>query len=108
VRIPGLVVSPLVERGSVFSGLLDHTSILQLMVDLHGDPADLDSFGDARARRSAGVHSLAEVLTCSSPRADILASIPDPPAAAGTPCLGPLTKTGEMFQSVIASAPTGF
>jgi len=104
VRIPGLVVSPLVERGSVFSGLLDHTSILQLMVDRHGEPADLDSFGDARARRLAGVHSLADVLTRSSPRADILAAIPDPPAPTGTPTLGPLTETGEMFQAVIASS----
>ena len=32
VRVPGIVVSPLVEAGSCFSGLLDHTSILQLLV----------------------------------------------------------------------------
>src|SRR4051812_49407428 len=47
VRVPGIVVSPFVRQGACFSGLLDHTSIQQLMVDRFGSSEDLAYFGDA-------------------------------------------------------------
>ena len=36
VRVPGIVVSPFVKPGSVFEGLLDHTSILKFLGELYG------------------------------------------------------------------------
>ena len=105
VRIPALVVSPLVERGSVFKGLLDHTSILQLMVDRFGEPGDLETFGHASARKAAGIHSLSDVLTRTSPRLDTPTSLPTPPSPAGIPLRGPVTEASRMFEAVIAAAP---
>jgi len=37
VRVPAFLVSPYARPASVFSGLCDHTSILQLLGDLYGD-----------------------------------------------------------------------
>jgi phospholipase C len=37
VRVPGLIISPLVEPGTVYSAPLDHTSILQLIADKFGN-----------------------------------------------------------------------
>ena len=37
VRVPALIVSPLVKRESVFNGLLDHTSILKFIGQKFGD-----------------------------------------------------------------------
>ena len=105
VRIPGVVVSPLVEFGSVFKGLLDHTSLLQLLVDRFGDPADLAYFGDAVARKKRGVQSLTNVLTRVAPRKDVTANLTSPhvsEAAATTP---PISAWGQMFRGVIADKP---
>jgi phospholipase C len=33
VRVPTFIISPYVKPGSVFTGLLDHTSLLQLLDD---------------------------------------------------------------------------
>jgi len=38
VRVPAFLVSPHVEAGTVFSGPLDHTSLLQLLDDRFGGP----------------------------------------------------------------------
>ena len=104
IRIPGMIVSPLVEPGSCFKGLLDHTSILQLMVDRFGDAGDLAYFGDAVARKSAGVQSLASTLTRDAPRADVPA-VPGAPAPSGTGTTPPITDLGRMFRGVIADKP---
>jgi len=37
VRVPALVVSPLVRAGGVYNGVLDHTSILKLIGQVFGD-----------------------------------------------------------------------
>jgi len=105
VRIPGLVVSPLVEQGSVFKGLLDHTSILQLIVDRFGTASDLAFFGDAQARKDKQVASLSSVLTRTTPRGDILTGLQPPPfptAGATTPAISDL---GRMFRGVVADRP---
>ena len=105
VRVPGIVVSPLVEAQSAFHGLLDHTSILQLLVDRFGAPQDLSFFGDATARKNNRVLSLANVLTRSAPRADI-PQVPDAPApssgAATTPAI---TDIARLFRGVVADKP---
>jgi phospholipase C len=105
VRIPALVISPWVEPRSVYKGLLDHTSILQLMVDRFGEPAGLAKFGHAGARKAAGIQSLADVLTRTSPRVDTLTSLPTPPSQAGPPVPGPPSETSKMFAAVVAAAP---
>ncbi|HZP59883.1 MAG TPA: alkaline phosphatase family protein, partial [Opitutaceae bacterium] len=66
VRVPGFVVSPLVEPGAVFHGVLDHTSVLKFIADKFtpGQP-----YSDAVGQRP--VASVTDVLTRTSPRADI-------------------------------------
>jgi phospholipase C len=105
VRVPGLVVSPLVEAGSAFHGMLDHTSILQLMVDRFGQPKDLAFFGDAAARKANRVLSLAEVITRAAPRADILQLPPPPDAATGAATTPALTGIARIFRNVVAQKP---
>jgi phospholipase C len=68
-RIPGVVISPLVEQNAVFNGLLDHTSVLQLLAELF-TPGTPDP-GDDAARAAPGVQSLSRVITRATPRTDI-------------------------------------
>jgi phospholipase C len=107
VRVPGFVVSPRVAPKTTFHQLLDHTSILQLMVDKFGTANDdLEFFGDAPARKHSGVHSLAETITLASPRANDKVTFdplpPEPRSSATTP---PITDVGKMFRAVIADNP---
>jgi phospholipase C len=75
VRVPGLVVSPLVRRQTVHKGVLDHTSFLQLLAEkftpgtVYSKPVD--------DRQRAGVESASAALNLSAPRGDI----PTPPKA---------------------------
>lgn len=73
VRVPAVVVSPWVEPGTVFrSGdpnvEYDHTSILATLRDWQG-LAQKPSW--LRSRRIASAPTLAPVLTCVTPRADL-------------------------------------
>ncbi len=105
VRVPGIVVSPLVEAGSAFHGMLDHTAILQLIVDRFGDAQDLAFFGDAVARKANRVQSLAQLITRTAPRADVLA-LPDAPQVfAGAATTPALTGIARIFRTVMASKP---
>jgi len=93
-RIPGIVVSPFVGPGSVFSQTLDHTSVLQLLADKFtpGKP-----FSPAvAARKAQGIHSIAEVLSAQPLRP--IPSSPTQPIAVQT-ALGkylPATAPGGM------------
>jgi phospholipase C len=60
VRVPALVVSPWVEQGRVFNGILDHTSILKLLAEKFGTPGEQYSY-DVAARTS--IESVSAVLT---------------------------------------------
>jgi phospholipase C len=104
VRIPGIVVSPLVEPRTCYKGLLDHTSILQLMVDRFGDAADLAYFGDASARKNSGILSLASTLTRAAPRTDA-PRLPPPPVPSGPGTTPTITDLGRMFRGVMADKP---
>ncbi|HWZ88590.1 MAG TPA: alkaline phosphatase family protein, partial [Polyangiaceae bacterium] len=104
VRIPGLVVSPLVEPKSAFHGRLDHTSILQLMVDRFGSAQDLAYFGQAPLRKANQVVSLADVLTRASPRLDVLA-LPSVALPASNAAPSAVSDLGRMFRGVIADQP---
>jgi len=68
VRVPGLIVSPMVAPGSVYSGKLDHTSILQFLAEMFGEG---DYSADVKRRKQAGITSIADVLTLSQPRAAV-------------------------------------
>jgi phospholipase C len=105
VRIPGIVVSPLVERGSVYKGLLDHTSILQLMVDRFGTPTDLDYFGEAAIRKQHQVASLSSVLTRTTARDDLLHGLQAPPVPVAGATTPPVSELGRMFRAVVADKP---
>jgi phospholipase C len=105
VRIPGIVVSPLVEAGSRYHGLLDHTSILQLIVDRFGTPADLAFFGEAAVRKNNGVNSLASALTRTTPRSDVLSGLVSPKVSTGSATTPPISSTGMMFRGVMADKP---
>jgi phospholipase C len=50
-RVPGLVVSPLVQRGSVYSRNLDHTCILQFLADRFDNQQPYSQVVEARARQ---------------------------------------------------------
>ncbi len=109
LRIPGLVISPLVDPRSSSHLLFDHTSILQLLVDRFGEPADLAFFGQAMARknnRTNAIQSLTSVLTRTAPRTDdILTGLTSPvvqTAAATTP---PISQLGQLFREVLAKKP---
>jgi phospholipase C len=105
VRVPGIIVSPLVEAGACFTGLLDHTSILQLMVDKFGSSADLAFFGDAPARKTNHVGSLAQVLTRTDPRDDIVDLPAAPTMDAGSGTHGIASDLTRMFAAVIDDKP---
>jgi phospholipase C len=67
VRVPAIVVSPLVERGAVCHASLDHTSLLQLFATQFGDPGESYS-PDVDARRSDGIENASTALTRETPR----------------------------------------
>lgn len=79
-RVPAIVVSPWVRRGTVFSKLLDHTSILQLLAERF-DPEGDGYSESVQARKHTGeeqIHSVSEVLNLDSPRQDP-PEAPEPP-----------------------------
>jgi phospholipase C len=67
-RIPAIVVSPLVEAGSVCKTLFDHTSVLQLLAELFTPGQSYSAEVDLR--RQQGIGSLSLALG-DTPRADI-------------------------------------
>jgi phospholipase C len=79
-RIPGIVVSPLVNSGSVCHALFDHTSVLQLLAELFtpGRPYS----DEVEQRRQQGIRSLSNVLG-DTPRADI-PKVPADPIQVGS------------------------
>jgi phospholipase C len=93
VRVPALVVSPFVEQGKAFNGILDHTSILKLLAERFGKPGEQYS-GDVAARLP--IQSLSAVLNRTSPR-------PGPPPSA--PALTVDTAAGAPLASGAMLSP---
>ncbi len=60
-RVPAIIVSPLVARGSASSRRFDHTSILQLLADVAA-PGNAYSKLVADRHKEGGIHSLSTVL----------------------------------------------
>src|SRR6267143_1185983 len=70
VRVPALIVSPLVSAKSIFSNILDHTSILQFLAEKFA-PGSGGYAPKVEERRKQGVGSTSEALDLESPRTDI-------------------------------------
>jgi phospholipase C len=62
-RVPALLVSPHVERGQVFSELLDHTSFLQLVAERF---AGSEGFSDAVTERQTNLGRISRALAKSA------------------------------------------
>jgi len=58
VRVPAFVISPQVEAGVVFSGNLDHTSILQLLADRFNPAQDYSAAVGARQPQLARLSTI--------------------------------------------------
>jgi phospholipase C len=72
VRVPSFLVSPFVERGTVFPDEVDHTAILGLLAERF-TPGE--SYSDLVARRSPPLSPLSRALTRPAARDDL----PNPP-----------------------------
>ncbi len=76
IRVPALIVSPLVKRGSVFPGLMDHTSILRMIGEKFGDQGKYSPEVNNRPL----VGSVTEILEHPDCRVEqVRADIPQPP-----------------------------
>jgi len=72
VRVPGFIVSPLVDPATVYTGPLDHTSLLQFLAEKFASGV----YSADVAERQLILSSLSDALTRTAPRTDI----PPPPA----------------------------
>jgi phospholipase C len=88
VRTPAVVISPLVKAGSVYSGLLDNTSILQLLAERF-DPQSSGYSAEVNNRRAQGVQSLSAALAPDGARADQPIAVQPPAATALAPAVPP-------------------
>jgi phospholipase C len=75
-RIPAMVISPLVNRGSVCHVTMDHTSVLQFLAELF-TPGTPYSAG-VEERRGQGIASVSSAIQLKAPRA----VTPAPPTVA--------------------------
>jgi len=100
VRVPAVVVSPWIEEGTVFRSPpgrpYDHTSLLATLRDWLQIPQS----AMLQSARVADAPTLEQVLTRSTPRAEI----PAIPYPAGTPVEHPLTLPPNHFQRGLAMA----
>jgi phospholipase C len=71
VRIPGIVVSPYVDRGSVCHDLFDHTSVLQFLAEVFTPGTPYSE--EVEERKAKGIKSISVALG-DAPRADVPAA----------------------------------
>lgn len=69
MRVPGLVVSPLVTPRSVCHEILDHTSILQFLAEKFTPGRPYSAAVDVRRR--SGIASVSDALDRTAPRQEI-------------------------------------
>lgn len=81
VRVPAFVISPLVDPATVYSGPLDHTSVLQLL----GDKYAGGLYSPEVAARQPSLSRLSNALTRSTPRLDVPEPAAVPAVAVATP-----------------------
>jgi phospholipase C len=98
VRVPAIVISPLVSSGKIYSGPLDHTSVLKFLGQKFGD----GKYSPAVDNRK-GLGSVLDVLDLNAPRQ----VIPPAPDASVVPAAEPYvrgfrtqTENVRIFQDV--------
>ena len=64
-RIPAIIVSPFVEKGSVCKELFDHTSVLQLLSEIFTPGKSFSK--NVTVRKNAGIKSISEALSNEVP-----------------------------------------
>jgi phospholipase C len=77
VRVPAIVVSPLIAAGVVDHTVYDHSSVLATVERLFGVPA--------LTQRDGAANDVRDLLTLTAPRTDCPPTIPGPVAAAPKP-----------------------
>ena len=103
VRIPALLISPLIPAGTVFrasKGVIDHTSVLRTLQQRWPKIKSL-------AKRDAAAPGLGDVLTLTTPRTDDPLTGITPPSSGGVvvPSASLPSKLQKMQASVVASLP---
>jgi hypothetical protein len=80
VRVPAIIVSPLVERGRVINSAFDHTSIIKTVINCF-DVRNGDGTRATLLAREAAATDISEAVTLATPRTDAV-DIPfeEPPA----------------------------
>ena len=110
LRVPTVIVSPLIQPQTVFSEPMDHTSILQLLAEKWGEPQR--SFSETvRARRddylAARIVSVSQVLNLDDPRpAPAPAAPTDPIPAVAQLGVSPAQKS--TMQQAFEEGARGF
>ena len=104
-RIPAYVISPFVKPGSVYHGILDHTSVLKLIGEKFGVNGSYSPLVDARP-----VKSISDMLNLSGPVANAPGAPPmndylakRPPAPTGATVPTPDTNLQKGFQQAVTS-----
>lgn len=103
VRVPGIVVSPLIPRGTVDNTVYDHSSVLRTLEDLWGIKPLTDRDGAAK--------NVLKSLSLTTPRTDCPTSINSPaPSLVNKPPIGaeerarldalPLPKSGNLVNAL--------
>jgi phospholipase C len=104
VRVPAVVVSPFIARGTVAHEVFDHSSIVATVLRDHGlDPL---------TERDRQANDLRSLLTLAQPRADAPARLPDPVYAVSSapsvpipaPSHSPLDPVTASFTHLAAQA----
>ncbi|ARF58451.1 alkaline phosphatase family protein [Streptomyces gilvosporeus] len=100
VRVPAVLVSPLIDQGIVFrapanAAPLDHTSVLKTLEERWSLPS--------LTKRDAAATGLGDVLTRTAPRTDdVLAHVAAPAAAAVNPSAGEISHLQEIHADLVA------
>ena len=100
LRVPAVLVSPLIAAGTVFrgSGPIDHTSVLKTISERWGT--------EPLTARDAAAASLGDVVTLATPRTDDPLSGVLPPASSGAhPNSSKPTKLDRIHAALVSALP---
>jgi phospholipase C len=100
LRVPAVLVSPLIPAGTVFrgSGPIDHTSVLRTISQRWGT--------EALTNRDRNAASLGDVLTLAKPRTDDpLTGVLPPVSSAAHPNSSKPTKLDRIHAALVAALP---
>jgi phospholipase C len=100
LRVPAFLISPYVTPGGVYSGNLDHTSILQLLADKFNAGGTYSAPVSARTQLSKLSSALSEVKTPGPAPKLNLPAPKSPPAAPPVKPPADLSASAQAFRSV--------